>query len=362
MIHESACRGRIVGLSLIGAYARGVAALSVVLPNYNDACYLPRALDALLGQTRPADEVIVVDDGSTDGSLVVLDDYARRHASIAILRHQENLGVVAALNTGIAKATGQYIYMAAADDVVMPWFFERAIHRMQSNPGLGLFTGTTLLRDGTTGYRLGARPVVWPRYRPGAVTPQRVAQLLQRSDNWILTGASMLHRGAIEEAGGLDPELGSFADGFLVRKIALKRGFYFDSKSVSVWNVRKDSVSRRTATSPPEAVRALTLYVAKIRGDPAFPAGYWKLFGRRWRFAVARIALELPAEQRGVIPALAAEHWLDRLLLMRLAPRLPNRLSMSLSLGWLYLRLRPTTLVGVVASGLVSRLSSWRLR
>lgn len=334
-----------------------MARLSVVLPNYNHARYLPSALDAILRQSRRADEVIVVDDGSTDGSLTVLERYARQDACITILAHGRNLGAIAALNTGLAKATGTYVYLAAADDLVLPAFFEVGLGRLESNPELGLFTGATLLNETTSVRRLGVRPAVWPRYRPGPVTADRTSQLLRRSDNWILTGASLLLKGAVEEAGGLDPDLGTFADGFLVRKVALTRGFYFWPRPVAVWNVHHESVSRRTATQADEAVRALTLYTDRIRGDPVFPDGYAEQFGRRWRFAAARIALQRPVEGLAVIEALAVRGPLDRQVLVQVAPRLPGRLSRLASMGWLYLRLRPTSLPGVVGTWLRARVA-----
>lgn len=336
--------------------------LSVVLPNYNHGRYLPRALDAILNQTRPADEVIVVDDGSTDESLSVLRRYANQYPAVAIVNKEQNGGAVAALNTGLSTATGRYVYLAAADDMVMPWFFEVALSALESNPALGLFTGTTVLRDGATGHPAGRRPAVWPRYSPGVVDADRTARLLCQSDNWILTGASLLLADAIEEAGGLTADLGSFADGFLVRKIALRRGFYFHPRQVAVWNVHNESISRRTATGAMEAVRALELYTGRIREDPVFPAGYAELLGRRWRFAVARIALELPLDQREVIEALAVAGRLDGQVLLRWAPRLPARLSRVASLSWLYLRLRPTSLPGVFRTWVATRLERWRRR
>ena len=336
--------------------------LSVVLPNYNHGRYLPRALDAILNQTRPADEVIVVDDGSTDESVSVLERYADQHPSLAIVTKEQNCGVVAALNTGLSKATGRYVYMAAADDRVMPWFFEVGLAALERNPGLGLFTGTTVLHEGATGHPAGRRPAVWPRYSPGVVNADRTARLLRRSDNWILTGASLLLTNAIEEAGGLTADLGSFADGFLVRKIALRRGFYFHPRQVAVWNVHRDSVSRRTATQAMEAARALELYTGRVREDPVFPPGYAELLGRRWRFAVARIALQLPREQSDVVEALAVAGPLDARVLLRWAPRLPAPLSRLVSLSWLYLRLHPTSLPGVMGTWAVARLASLRRR
>ena len=107
-------------------------ALSVVLPNYNHAEYLPRALDALLSQGRPPDEIIVVDDCSTDGSRDIVAHYAARHPSIRLLPNETNVGVIPTLSRGLGETRGQFIYFGAADDFVLPGFFEIAISALQS--------------------------------------------------------------------------------------------------------------------------------------------------------------------------------------------------------------------------------------
>src|SRR5471030_1152802 len=105
--------------------ASGEAALtlSVILPNYNHGRYLPRALDALLAQDRPADEIIVVDDGATDDSLDIVSRYAEEYPSIRALKNPKNMGVIVTLTRGLQAARGKYVYFGAADDFVMPGFF-----------------------------------------------------------------------------------------------------------------------------------------------------------------------------------------------------------------------------------------------
>src|SRR6516225_6699424 len=75
--------------------------LSVVLPNYNHADFISRALMALLAQERAADEIIVVDDGSTDDSVSVIQQIATTAPSIRLLCSQANVGVIDALQRGL---------------------------------------------------------------------------------------------------------------------------------------------------------------------------------------------------------------------------------------------------------------------
>ena len=89
--------------------------VSVIIPVYNQAPYLAECLDSVLAQTLREIEVICVDDGSTDGSERMLDDYAKRDLRVKVI-HQSNAGVAAARNNGLAAATGEFIAFMDPDD------------------------------------------------------------------------------------------------------------------------------------------------------------------------------------------------------------------------------------------------------
>src|SRR5258708_4948524 len=101
--------------------------LSVILPSYNHAAYLGAALAGLLAQARPADEILLIDDASTDDSLAVAEGYAARYPQITVVRNPRNLGCVANLNRGLAMARGEFVYCGAADDVTYPKLFESGL-------------------------------------------------------------------------------------------------------------------------------------------------------------------------------------------------------------------------------------------
>lgn len=89
--------------------------LTIIVPVYNVAAYLPRCLDSLLGQTYRNLEVICVNDGSTDGSAAILDEYAARDARIKVI-YQDNAGVSVARNRGLREVAGEIIGFCDADD------------------------------------------------------------------------------------------------------------------------------------------------------------------------------------------------------------------------------------------------------
>ena len=100
--------------------------VSIIIPVYNVKEYLRRCFESILDQTFSAYEVIVVDDGSTDGGGLLCDELGARDARVRVF-HQENGGLSAARNAGLARARGEYIAFLDSDDYVMPNFLERLL-------------------------------------------------------------------------------------------------------------------------------------------------------------------------------------------------------------------------------------------
>ena len=88
---------------------------SVIIPAYNSAAFLPQALDSLLRQTMPGFEAVIVNDGSVDNTQDIIDTYCEKDARFRCIR-QENAGVSAARNNGLAAAAGEYVTFLDADD------------------------------------------------------------------------------------------------------------------------------------------------------------------------------------------------------------------------------------------------------
>ena len=319
--------------------------LSVVLPNYNHARYLPRALDALLSQELPADEIIVVDDCSTDASQEIVSRYETRYPSIRLVANEKNAGVIPTLSRGLSEARGVYIYFGAADDFVMPGFFATAVKMLQAFPQAGLFCGDAVLVDGNSGRPLGARPPARPRLSSGFIGPSEVMVLLRRNDNYVITGAAVFRRDAVVSAGGFEDQLSSFADGFLVRKIALTLGFCYAPITALTWCVFPGSVSRTTSIN--NARQILEKIETRLASDAVFPMWYRRAFRRRWYFATSRLAVQEEPINRVLLAEMGAQNATDRAVLNCILNTFGRKSARVLILAWLWLRLRPFSLVGL---------------
>ena len=103
--------------------------VSVIIPTYNRAHTLGRAIDSVLHQTHPADEIIIVDDGSTDDTAALLENY-----SDLIHLEQKNAGVSTARNTGIAQASSSWIALLDSDDEWLPSKLQHQLATIAEQP------------------------------------------------------------------------------------------------------------------------------------------------------------------------------------------------------------------------------------
>lgn len=126
-------------------FGRRSPLVSVVVPVYDVETYLPEALDSVLAQSHQNLEVVVVDDGSTDGSGAIADEYAARDTRVKVV-HTENRGLGAARNEGQRHATGDYLAFADSDDVVPPDAYT-VLLRQQRRTGADFVTGSVARWD-----------------------------------------------------------------------------------------------------------------------------------------------------------------------------------------------------------------------
>jgi glycosyltransferase involved in cell wall biosynthesis len=183
--------------------------ISVIIPVYNAEQYLAEALDSVLTQTHTDFDLIVIDDGSTDGSLAILQAYAERDARIQF-HSQVNRGAGETRNRALAMCQTEWVFLMDADDVMIPNRLERQIAFIQANPDLAVAScrAVYINGDGIEGGR--------------TVNPLPTRETLRKLvDNGeaigLLNPGVALHRLTVQAIGGF-------------------RGQFFPAEDCDLWN------------------------------------------------------------------------------------------------------------------------------
>jgi glycosyltransferase involved in cell wall biosynthesis len=311
--------------------------VSIVTPSYNQAAFLEETIRSVLEQDYQPIEYVVVDDGSTDRSLEIVERYADR---LAWWTRQENAGQVAALNRGFARTNGAYMGYLNSDDTLLPRAVSRMVEELERDPDLLLVYGDALYTD--------------ERSRQTGYLPSRefdVVEMVRRCDNHVVQPATLWRREAWERFGPLDERGWYFFDfefflGFppeRVRRISVPLATYrvhAEAKSTGVAGSRLARDHARLAETffvsdrLPEASRG----VAREGRSSAY------LLGAEFAYE----GLDLPLARRYALrglrlhPAHASPRWLSLAAKSFLPPRLVGRLRERRRTGY---RRSTTTIV-----------------
>jgi len=185
--------------------------VSLVIPTYNGAHLLTTCLEAVARQTRQADETIVVDDGSTDGTAALL---VERFPWVRRLGLERNLGFVGAVNAGIAASSGEIVALLNNDTEPEPDWLAALVAPLEADPTLGSTASKLLLFDrrdhlqaAGDGYSTGGVPINRGAWTRDEGQFDRSVEVFGASG-----GAAAYRRAALEEAGGFDPWLVSYLE------------------------------------------------------------------------------------------------------------------------------------------------------
>lgn len=204
--------------------------VSVIIPAYNSAWCVAEAIDSALSQTYPEVEVLVVNDGSTDNTLQILEGYGSR---IRVLT-QPNAGLSAARNAGILSTAGDFLVFLDADDRLLPAMVERLLAPMLENPGCAVAYGGFYQIDGD-GRRFGESSLD----RPSG----RVFEILT-GDGLIQICAAMVRRSSLARSGLFDPMLRQIEDRDLWMRLAFYYEFAFVPEFIAEYRSTPGSMSR----------------------------------------------------------------------------------------------------------------------
>ena len=241
--------------------------LSVIMANYNHSRFLAEALDAILKQSYAPSEIGIIDDASTDNSLEILQEYARENHLIKLYRNEKNMGVIHNANRLLKLASGDYVYFAAADDKILPGFFEKSMSLLSQYPRAGLCCSDPVMFDGCTGAVTENRLCLSDN--PCYFTPDEMVKLSRKKNPWIAGHTCIVKRSVLKEAGNYIPSLKWHCDWFTMLVISFRYGICYIPQLMASLRVLQKSYSS-TGTKQWSAQRKVLSNMLDILKSPAY--------------------------------------------------------------------------------------------
>jgi glycosyltransferase involved in cell wall biosynthesis len=212
--------------------------VTVVTPTYNQAAFLPDTIESVLSQDYPSIEYQIIDDGSTDETPAILQQYANR----AMIERHENRGQTPTINKGWERAKGEILTWLNSDDTFLPGAVSKGVAYLEEHPEVGIVFGDTLFteHDGK------------PIERSKRLPPFDYLSFVLRCENPIPQPSAFIRRSVINDIGILDPYYYYFMDWDFWLRAGLNHRISYFPELLSTYRLHAESktVSQANKAAP----------------------------------------------------------------------------------------------------------------
>lgn len=292
-----------------------MATLAVIIPNYNHGTQLRELLHSLLSQSRLPDEIVVVDDGSTDNSVEIIEELAKQHLLIKLYRNKQNRGVVYTLNRALEMTACDYVTFPSADNMVLPGMYESAMSILSEHPEAGLCCSDPIYFEEKTGKM--DKQELNLSVKPTFFSPQEVV-LLSRTKGFCpgnICHTTVVNRLALIDAGiggvGYLPDLKWHCDFFAINVVAFRKGVCYIPQGFGVFRIVDHSYCRKI--HPWEIRKAVYQKIVKYLDSPEY-ADVKPLFQKsailsHFTYSILRVILQNPVWYSYLNPVFIKRVW-----------------------------------------------------
>ena len=210
--------------------------ISVIMTSYNYEKYISSALDSVLAQTYDNFEIIVIDDGSKDSSVSIIEAYAKKHDNIKLYTHDggKNLGLPQSMRLGIKKAHGEYIAFCESDDLWAINYLEEKVKIINKYESVAIISNAIKMFGNEEDIK--ARGWVCQHIRKLLKNGGTPIDLRYNQDfNFIPTLSSVMIRKDILSRLDFNTPVPAWIDFWLYRQILIKHMLYFIDKELTLW-------------------------------------------------------------------------------------------------------------------------------
>lgn len=222
--------------------------LSIIIPNYNHGALLGGILSDVTAQEYNSYEVVIVDDGSTDNSIQVIESWQSKNSNIVLIKNEKNRGVIYSLNRAITESRGEYLAFPSADNRIDKCLYSKSIQMLDDNPKAALCFSNPAQFEGETEKIIEADLKIArePRY----FSPEEMIGLgFKRISVGNMSHTIVVRKKTFEECReGVEyfvAELGPYCDFFAWNVLAFRYGACFIPESLAFFRIDKHSYSAK---------------------------------------------------------------------------------------------------------------------
>lgn len=215
--------------------------VSIVVPNYNHACFLEGAIQQHLAQTILPLEIILINDGSTDESVEIISRLAKEYSLIRPLFLTKNVGVNEANNKGLRMARGDYVFFSAVDDIVNPNFLESSLEILSRYPDAAFS-----FCDPAEYLLKSKQKLPYPLHlsnHPRYFSPEQIVLLLKKRFFTFPSNTVLFKRQYLQQLGGFFSSLERGSDWFACFSLSLSHGVCYIPNILAWFCIRENSYS-----------------------------------------------------------------------------------------------------------------------
>jgi len=263
--------------------------IAVVIPNHNDSAFLSACLESVLQQSVHPDQIIFVDDLSSDDSLSKAHLLLDGVDGVAILANNSRLGTMGALNEGLKQVWCDYALFLASNDYLIERMIERAKLSLEKLGKPGVWSAMVWAAD-----ECGRKKYIYPSpviaLKDHYFSPDECVRLAMGVGNWF-TGTTMLfHRETLQSVGGFDVKCGGLADLFAALTVSSLKGAVFCPQPLGVMRVHSGGYLWKTLSNVRglEEIFVSVLDRGKTISPRLFTEKFFNRMRRRIRFSACR--------------------------------------------------------------------------
>ena len=218
--------------------------ISVIIANYNHSDFIEKRIESFINQTFKPYEIIIVDDGSTDDSRLILEKLSSKFSELKVIYNLKNKGAVYSYNKGLKCAEGDYFFPCAMDDIAFPQFFEEAIESLEKNKNAAFcYTLPSFSINNKISESQNKKVLKLFGNKKKYFTPDDFVKISRNAIINIDGHSCLFRKNLFIECNYYDESLNWYCDFFLIYFAVFKYGFCFIPEKFTALNVFQNSYS-----------------------------------------------------------------------------------------------------------------------